>query len=199
MNRGGELQLTSRSVHLCVDMQRLFSSDGPWCTPWMDKVLPIVTAIARRHVTQTIFTRFIPPHHPSDMPGAWRIYYERWRNVTRDRLDPQMIELMPPLAALTPPAAIVDKHVFSAFTEGVLARALEERQADALVVTGLETDSCVAATVLGAIDFGYRVVVVRDAVCSSSNDGHDALLTMFEQRFSEQLKVVDSETLMRWW
>jgi len=48
--------LTPRTVHLCVDMQRLFSRDGPWPTPWMDRVLPVVidlashpTKAARRH------------------------------------------------------------------------------------------------------------------------------------------------------
>ena len=30
------------AVHLCVDMQRIFS------TPWMERVLPIVTRIAER-------------------------------------------------------------------------------------------------------------------------------------------------------
>ena len=33
------LPLTERSVHLCVDMQRIFSAEGPWPTPWMDRVL----------------------------------------------------------------------------------------------------------------------------------------------------------------
>ena len=32
------LPLTERSVHLCVDMQRIFSAEGPWPTPWMDRV-----------------------------------------------------------------------------------------------------------------------------------------------------------------
>jgi hypothetical protein len=27
------LSLTERSVHLCVDMQRIFSAEGPWLTP----------------------------------------------------------------------------------------------------------------------------------------------------------------------
>ena len=43
------LPLTERSVHLCVDMQRIFSAEGPWPTPWMDKVLPVATTLARRH------------------------------------------------------------------------------------------------------------------------------------------------------
>jgi nicotinamidase-related amidase len=34
----------------------------------------------------------------------------------------------------------------------------------------------VLATVLDAIDIGYRVIVVRDAVCSSSDEGHEMLM-----------------------
>ena len=51
-----------------------------------------------------------------------------------------------------------------------------------MIVTGSETDVCVLATVLGAVDLGYRVIVVRDAVCSSSDEGHDALMTLYHQR-----------------
>src|ERR1700729_636036 len=54
------LPLTERSVHLCVDMQRIFSAEGPWPTPWMDRVLPVVAALANRHPKRTVFTRFIP-------------------------------------------------------------------------------------------------------------------------------------------
>ena len=75
------IPLTERSVHLCVDMQRLFSADGPWPTPWMDKVLPVVVALASRHPERTIFTRFIRPSVQSKCQacgdaitraGAWR-------------------------------------------------------------------------------------------------------------------------------
>lgn len=76
--------LTERSVHLCVDMQRLFSADGPWPTPWMDRVLPVVAALAERNPERTVFTRFIPPEKPGQMPGVWQSYYARWRNATRE-------------------------------------------------------------------------------------------------------------------
>ena len=66
------LPLTERSVHLCVDMQRIFSAEGPWPTPWMDRVLPVVAALANRHPERTVFTRFIPPERPDQMPGMWR-------------------------------------------------------------------------------------------------------------------------------
>jgi nicotinamidase-related amidase len=53
-----------------------------------------------------------------------------------------------------------------------------EWSADGLIVTGSETDVCVLSTVMSAVDLGYRVILVRDAVCSSSDAGHEALLSL---------------------
>ena len=191
--------LTERSLHLCVDMQRLFSPEGPWPTPWMDRVLPVITEIAQRHAPQTLFTRFIPPANPADMPGRWRHFFERWREVTRERLDPRFLDLVSPLDSLSPPALIVDKPVYSPFAGWRLPAILRERDVDALVVTGAETDVCVLATVLGAVDQGYRVILVTDAVCSSSDAGHEALLTLYHQRFSEQIETATAEEVLSAW
>lgn len=189
----------AQAVHLCVDMQRLFSEDGPWPTPWMARVLPNCRALVESAPERTIFTRFIPPRSPGEAQGAWRSYYRRWREVTRERLDPRLIELMPELGRHVPPAAIVDKPVYSAFAGGRLSALLAERGADTLIVSGAETDVCVLSTILGAIDRGYYVVVVRDAVCSSSDAGHDALVSMFERRLGLQLAIADTETVLGAW
>lgn len=66
-------------------------------------------------------------------------------------------------------------------------------------ITGGETDVCVLATVLGAIDFGYRVVLVTDPLCSSSDATHDALLTVYHQRFAQQVETVEMETVLSSW
>lgn len=191
--------LTHRTIHLCVDMQRLFSPKGPWPTPWMERVLPVVTELAARHPDRTVFTRFIPPKRSTDMPGMWQRYYTRWKAATREQLDPAMLELLPALAKLCPPAQIIDKTRYSAFTEPALLQHLQAREAEGLIVTGSETDVCVLATVLGAVDLGYRVIVVRDAVCSSSNEGHDALMNLYRQRYTEQIEVADAATIFERW
>ena len=182
--------LTPRTIHLCVDMQRIFSAEGPWPTPWMDRVLPVVTELASRHPEQTVFTRFIPPERATDMPGMWQRYYTRWKAATREQLDPALMELLAPLAKLCPPATTINKTRYSAFAEPQLLQHLQDRDADGLIVTGSETDVCVLATVLGAVDLGYRVIVVRDAVCSSSDQGHDALMTLYHQRYNEQIEEI---------
>ena len=187
------------SLHLCVDMQRLFSPDGPWPAPWMERVLPTVAAIAEHAPERTIFTRFIPPRRAEDMPGTWQRYYRKWAAVTRETVDPRLLELMPPLQRLVPPARVFDKPVYSAFAGHRLADELRSRHIDTLILTGSETDVCVLATALGAVDHGYRVVLVSDGLCSSSDRGHDTLLSLYRTRFGEQIETVTSEELLDTW
>ena len=129
----------------------------------------------------------------------WQHYYRRWRAATRECLDLRLLELMPPLAELCPPAKVIDKTRYSGFAEPQLLRHLCERQADALIVSGSETDVCVLATVLSAVDLGYRVIIVRDAVCSSSDEGHDILMRLYQTRYTEQIEIADAETILTWW
>lgn len=101
--------LGARPVHLRIDMQDLFAEPTEWQVPWMPRVLPAVARMARSHPCNAIFTRFIPPPTPEDAPGAWRRYFRRWRQMTHERIGPKLFELVPPLAALVPPAQVVDK------------------------------------------------------------------------------------------
>jgi nicotinamidase-related amidase len=113
-------------------------------------------------------------------------------------LNLDLLELMPPLAALCPPATVNDKTHYSGFAEPKLLAHLRERGADE-IISGSETDVCVLGTVLSAVDIGYRVIVVRDAVCSSSDEGHDMLLRLYHTRFSEQIETADAETILSRW
>jgi nicotinamidase-related amidase len=191
--------LGGRSVHLCIDMQNLFAEDTPWLTPWMHRVLPAVTTLAEAHPRQTVFTRFIPASHPDAMPGSWRRYYRRWAELTLDRIDPELLNLVPPLARLAPPAVVCDKHVYSPFLEAGLLTLLRERHVDSLVISGAETDVCVLAAVMGAVDFGYRVVLATDALCSGSDATHDALMTLYRSRFTEQIETAEVADILAAW
>jgi nicotinamidase-related amidase len=191
--------LGARTVHLCIDMQRLFAEDTPWHTPWMNRVLPVVAQIAERHAARTIFTRFIPARHPDELPGSWRRFYRRWEDLTLERLDPHLLELPPPLARLVPPAVAIDKRVYSPFAERALWVELRRRRADGVVITGGETDICVLAAVMDAVDHGYRVVLATDALCSSSDKTHDALMTLYRNRFAEQIETAESEAILAAW
>ncbi|GJE31299.1 cysteine hydrolase family protein [Methylobacterium oxalidis] len=186
-------------VHLCVDMQRMFAEHTDWCTPWMPCVLPKVEQIVEAQPRQTVFTRFIPAQAYGHGEGTWKRYYERWASMTIERLGPDRIELVPELARFVPPAETVDKHVYSPWVETGLHERLRARGIDTLVVTGGETDVCVLSTVLGAVDRGYRIVIVTDGLCSSSDEAHDAMLTLYHSRYGQQVETVTTDTLLQNW
>ena len=186
-------------LHLCVDMQRLFAPGGPWAVPWTQKVLPAIEELVARHPQRTLFTRFVPAARPGEGPGMWAQYYRRWAEVTLANIDAGLVELMPSLARFVPPAKVLDKHVYSPWTQGRLDAMLTGSGINSLVVTGGETDVCVLATVLGAIDRGFRVVLVTDAICSSADQTHDAIMELYRSRFSEQIEAVSSEEVLDNW
>jgi len=191
--------LSANAVHLCIDMQNLFGPTSPWETPWMERVLPHVESLAAHRPQQTIFTRFLPPPRPQDLGGTWQRVYHRWPQVTRERADPRLFELLPALARLTPPAQVLDKSFYSAFFCTPLREILVARQADALIVSGAETDMCVLATVMDAVDYGFRTVIAEDAICSSSDGTHDALLKLYRERFSSQIELASTRSILAHW
>ena len=191
--------LGPRCVHLCVDMQNLFAEGSDWHTPWMNRVLPMVERLVAAHPAETVFTRFIPADHPGEGRGTWKAYYEHWPKMTLQALPPHAIELVPALARHVPPAQVVDKTIYSPWPGTGLDEMLRERGIDTLVISGAETDVCVLAAVLGAVDFGYRVVIPHDALCSSSDAMHDALLELYRHRYGRQVEVGSVDQILALW
>jgi nicotinamidase-related amidase len=55
---------------------------------------------------------------------------------------------------------------------------------------------CVLATVLGAIDLGYRVIIATDAICSSADPTHDAMLQVYHSRFGMQVETAETAEIL---
>jgi nicotinamidase-related amidase len=55
---------------------------------------------------------------------------------------------------------------------------------------------CVLATVLGAADYGYRTIIVGDALCSASDEAHDAMLELFGERYGQHLETTTVKEIL---
>ncbi|WP_303699417.1 isochorismatase family protein [Brevundimonas naejangsanensis] len=49
------------------------------------------------------------------------------------------------------------------------------------------------------MDLGFRVIVVSDAVCSSSDQAHEALLDLYHDRFSQQIETAECDEVLEAW
>jgi len=191
--------LSPNTIHVAIDLQRLFAEDTVWSTPTLMGVVPNVAALVKAKPGRTLFPRFVTPERAEDAPGTWRRYYTHWAAVTRPNLAPGMLDLVAELAALAPEDSVIDKPTHSAFAAPEFVDRLAALGADTLIVTGVETDVCVLGTILDGIDRGFRIVAVSDAMTSSSLPGHRATLDLILPRFDQQVEIVTTEAGLRAW
>jgi len=189
----------ARAVHVAVDMQVLFAEHEDWGAKGTAAIAPRVARIAAHRPERTIFTRFVAPPSLQEAEGQWQAFYRRWPQILAETGNEALFDLLPILKPYAPPARVIDKFVYSAFETAGFQRSLQELAANTLIFTGAETDVCVLATALGAIDRGLRTILISDALASGSMAGHTAALAAIYPRYDQQVEVIDTETLLREW
>jgi ureidoacrylate peracid hydrolase len=78
---------------------------------------------------------------------------------------------------------VIEKDTPGPFGVTNIDHALRMLGVDILVVTGVVTDQCVEATVRGAFDFGYQVILAEDACATVSAELHAASLRVLADWF----------------
>lgn len=190
---------STNTFHIVIDMQRLFAEETAWHTPAIARILPNVIALSEARPDNTVFARFVVPQTASHAKGRWKNYYSRWSSVTLDEIDIGMLDLVEPLAAIARPQSIVDKETYSVFGSTGFTQRLEAADIDTLIFSGIETDVCVYASVLDAVDAGYRVILAADALASSDIDAHTVILEKLAPRLSEQIDILSTATILDQW
>jgi maleamate amidohydrolase len=84
---------------------------------------------------------------------------------------------------------VLTKLFASAFFGTPLASLLASAQCDSVVVTGASTSGCVRATVVDALQHGYRVVVPREAVGDRNPAAHEANLYDIDAKYGDVVSL----------
>jgi ureidoacrylate peracid hydrolase len=97
---------------------------------------------------------------------------------------------------INPPAdRIFPKYVYNVFSNESLKNELAERGIKTLIITGVTTQVCVETAVRVGFDLGYKIVVPRDLVGTTSRDPETQARTLrlVEKTFGV---VVDSQEII---
>ena len=104
---------------------------------------------------------------------------------------------VPALAEQAPSGTrVFEKTAFSCWGSPQFAAAVEALGSRAVVLVGMETHVCVQQTALGALQRGYEVVLLADAVCSRSEEDRSTALALMRH---EGVKVTSVEALAFDW
>lgn len=96
-----------------------------------------------------------------------------------------------------PGEPVLQKLFASAFFGTPLAAMLAAHGADTVVVCGASTSGCVRATVVDALQHGYRVVVAREGVADRASGPHEAALFDIDAKYGDVVGVDEAVALLR--
>jgi nicotinamidase-related amidase len=87
---------------------------------------------------------------------------------------------------------VLNKLFASAFFGTPLSSLLTAAGCDSLIVTGASTSGCVRATVVDALQHGYRPIVPRDAVGDRNPAAHEASLYDIDAKYGDVVTAEDT-------
>jgi len=88
-----------------------------------------------------------------------------------------------------PEEPVLVKLFASSFFGTNLDELLREARCDTVVVTGASTSGCVRATVVDALQYGYRVLVPRDGVADRAIDAHNGSLLDIDAKYGDVVSI----------
>lgn len=156
---------------LVIDPQRVFTDPtSQWRVPRWEEIVEPVRRLVPAFGDRVVLTRWVPD---ADKHGSWRDYFREYQFADRPA-DHPTFELDDRLADLAWP------HTLLAPTFGKWTAELRDITGEHphLVVAGVATDCCVVSTVLPAVDGGARVTVVTDGCAGSTDEAHEAAMSV---------------------
>src|SRR4051794_21545055 len=156
---------------LIVDVQNDFCPGGALPVNEGDQVVPVLRKLAARFGALGLPVYASRDWHPAESAhfavhgGAWPVHCVQGTEGARLRKDLDL----PRLAAIVTKGQGLHDQGFSAIVGDVAGRGslledLQSRRVDQLYVGGLAIDYCVLHTVLDALQQGFSVTVLTDAI-----------------------------------
>jgi nicotinamidase-related amidase len=119
--------------------------------------------------------------------GVWPLKYPRLDTL---EVGTRWVEVDPRVAPRESEVVVLKQYA-SAFFGTSLGSMLTAARIDSLVVTGCTTSGCIRATVVDAMQLGYRVVVAEDCCADRDDAPHRANLFDIRTKYADVLSSAD--------
>ena len=184
-----------KSALLIIDMQYDFCDGGPMATYGSFEIIPIINRI-RKNFNVVIFTKdWHPENHSSfrkdggtnnphciqNSKGA-----EIHNNINID-LTKDLIVHKGTLQQYQPYSAFYNAKDIG--KESNLNELMRTNEIDELYICGIGIDDCIFSTVLDCMKFGYKCVIIGDAVSHFNSENKDKVIKFLE---TMEIKFVKS-------
>lgn len=184
---GGRVGFGRRPAVLVVDLIRGFTDPSSPLGSDLDEEVAATARLletARRAGTPVLFT--VTAYGPNRADGG--LFLAKVPSLEVLERGSPWTELDPRLGAF-PEDTVIEKRYASAFFGTPLASTLTAAGIDTLVVAGATTSGCVRATVVDALQHGFRAVVPRQCVGDRAPEAHRANLLDIDGKYGDVVEL----------
>lgn len=174
----------SRPGLLVVDLSRAFTEPGYQCTCEDSRAFGNVLRLLRAFRSQDRPVLFTAIAYASG-DGLEGGYFVRKMPALRELVAGSPACELDPRLERRGSEPLITKVYTSSFFGTPLASYLVTRELDGLVIVGASTSGCVRATVVDAVQHGFRVLVPSDAVADRAQAPHDAALFDIDSKYGD--------------
>jgi maleamate amidohydrolase len=186
----GRVGLGSRPALIVVDVNRGFTDPGSPLVCDLDEVVDAIRRLlgeARAAGIPVVFTTVSYAEGDKQTAAA---FIDKIPALLTLEAGSRWVEIDPRIAPRDD-EPVLNKLFASAFFGTTLSSFLTANGCDSLIVTGASTSGCVRATVVDAIQHGYRAIVPREAVGDRNPDAHAANLYDIDTKYGDVVSVDD--------
>jgi nicotinamidase-related amidase len=184
---GGTVGYGDRLAVLVVDFQRSFVDPN---VPGGGDFLSAIKAtrrllnVARSVQIPAIFTVTAYEEHLKDAG----LFIEKCPTLEHSIIGSPMVALDPELNRADDEPVII-KNFASGFFGTSLASLLNNMGVDTVVVCGCTTSGCVRASVIDAMQHGFRAIVPRECVADIAEEPHEANLFDIDSKYGDVVSI----------
>ncbi len=183
---GKSLGIGAKPCFLVVDVINGFTDQsmplGADLSAQIEVINKLLGVIHQKNIP-VIFTTIAYEDSSISDSGIW---FEKMEGLKTLKFGTDAVELDPRLD-FQKGNSILNKKYASSFFGTDLSSRLTANKIDTVIVTGCTTSGCVRATVVDALQYGYRPIVVKDGVGDRSEASHDQSLFDMEQKYANVL------------
>ena len=141
-----------------------------------DKGFPVIFSCDSFLEDDFIFQGKMKPHSIRGTEGA---------NVI-DQLDKELSDI------------VSEKRRFSAFFKTDLDQTLRDLDCDTVVVVGISTHICVLSTLIDAVAFDFKAILLRDCCQAHTSEIHDGVTQIYEKTpLYPLMRILSSEEIIK--
>jgi nicotinamidase/pyrazinamidase len=182
---------SAKDVLLIVDVQNDFCPGGALAVPRGHEVIPVINRLLKHRWLSVATMDWHPADHRSFEPhgGPWppHCVQETAGAELHPELDATQIQL------IITKGSHPDEEAYSGFHGTELAAILRAKGVRRVVVCGIATDYCVRATAHDALQEGFEVLVLEDAIQGVEVNPGDCQRAIEELRQAGAQMIVSSD------